>query len=317
MLRRRRIGVREIVSKVIVILSTIFLGYFIIILLMGPYALLTVIKETGRAIWLDKISLLVFLLFPINVTIPETNVEILFCGITLFYLLVLIKCVFDGKSLKAMFKEESPSISENSFVITLYTTSFVMLIVFIMTFLFEKTGVEVGHLVKPNPVMYFFEVTFAPIKEEIAFRLTFIGPILMVVYLIRENSIDLSVLKGIIYPYKLIRSREELKTLAWILILSSSLLFGVLHYISGTGWKLGKIPTATISGILLGYLYVYHGLPASIISHWIFNYLVEITLVLSPVFPALVFGIEALIMLGCLTSAYLLVSFLKLKEKTI
>ena len=317
MLRRRKIGVREIVSKVIVALSIVFLGYFIIILLMGPYALLTVIKETGRAIWLDKISLLVFLLFPINVTIPETNVEILFWGITLFYLLVLIKCVLDGKSLKTMFKEESLSISENSFVITLYTTSFVMLIVFIMTFLFEKTGVEVGHLVKPNPVMYFFEVTFAPIKEEIAFRLTFIGPILMVVYLIRENSIDLSVLKGIIYPYKLIRSREELKTLAWILILSSSLLFGVLHYISGTGWKLGKVPTATISGILLGYLYVYHGLPASIFSHWIFNYLVEITLVLSPVFPALVFGIEALIMLGCLTSAYLLVSFLKLKEKTI
>ena len=317
MLRRRKIGVREIVSKVIVVLSLVFLGYFLIILLIGPYALLTIIEDAGKTVWLDEISLLVFLLFPIEVTITETRVEILFCGITLFYLLMLIKCVFDGKSLKTMFKKGLSSISENSFVTTLYATSFVMLIVFIMTFLFEKTGVEVGHLAKPNPVMYFFEVTFAPIKEEIGFRMTFIGPILVIVYLIKRNDVNLGVLKGLVYPYELIRSRKELKKIAWILILCSSILFGVLHYISGTGWKIGKIPTATVSGILLGFLYVYHGLPASIISHWIFNYLIEITLVLSPVFPALVFGIEALIMLGCLTPAYLLVSFLKLKEKTI
>jgi hypothetical protein len=56
----------------------------------------------------------------------------------------------------------------------------------------------------------------------------------------------------------------------WIMIIITSLAFGLAHYIFG--WGLGKITTATLDGFVFGLAYLFYGVQAPILLHWFFNY---------------------------------------------
>jgi hypothetical protein len=57
-----------------------------------------------------------------------------------------------------------------------------------------------------------------------------------------------------------------------ILIITIGLFFGVSHIISGTPWSPGKISQATISGIIIGWVYVRYGFAPAVLIHWATNY---------------------------------------------
>lgn len=57
----------------------------------------------------------------------------------------------------------------------------------------------------------------------------------------------------------------------YALVVISGFIFGLAHYLSGGGWNIGKVSTATIAGITLGYLYVRHGFHSSVLGHAYYN----------------------------------------------
>jgi membrane protease YdiL (CAAX protease family) len=58
----------------------------------------------------------------------------------------------------------------------------------------------------------------------------------------------------------------------WVTLAVTSGAFGAAHFLYGGGWEIGKISTATISGLALGFAYLRYGAYAPILLHWFFNY---------------------------------------------
>jgi hypothetical protein len=60
--------------------------------------------------------------------------------------------------------------------------------------------------------------------------------------------------------------------LEWILILATSVAFGLAHYLSGGGWEAGKVSTAFLAGFVFALMFVAYGAYATILLHWFFDY---------------------------------------------
>jgi len=154
----------------------------------------------------------------------------------------------------------------------------------------ESQGVPTGSLHYPDLFTAFFGLSYSAIIEEVGFRFTTIGTIFAVYLLLTRRRIWLATLVqklrwlivAIIWPS---RAKEMLgprtveasgfskgiSLLEWLLLISTSFIFGLLHYLSG--WGPGKITSAFISGLALGLAYLTYGAWASILLHWFFNYL--------------------------------------------
>jgi len=127
------------------------------------------------------------------------------------------------------------------------------------------------------------------VLEEISFRISTIG-IFLIAYLFLVGGKKLATLSGgqalkvalliPLYPDKAKKllgvktvSEFGLKGISlgeWIMVIITSLVFGLVHYIFG--WGPGKITTATLDGFAFGLAYLFYGIQAPILLHWFFNY---------------------------------------------
>ncbi len=127
-----------------------------------------------------------------------------------------------------------------------------------------------------------YELTNASVYEEIAFRLFLIGVPMAVAFVLyrvaglgsqaqtgapRGRS-DLRRFLGYLWGGQLRReSSREARLLAAFLVLVSATLWAVAHA-EGGGWGWWKVLPVFVSGLGAGYLYVRHGLGASILFHF-------------------------------------------------
>ena len=58
------------------------------------------------------------------------------------------------------------------------------------------------------------------------------------------------------------------------IIIAVGLFFGLAHIITGEPWSEGKFAQATISGIIIGWVYYRYGLISAILVHWATNYFI-------------------------------------------
>jgi hypothetical protein len=75
--------------------------------------------------------------------------------------------------------------------------------------------------------------------------------------------------------YKNVTERGYLRgisALEWILILITSIGFGLAHFLLGGGWEIGKVSTALLAGLVFGIMFVTYGAYAAILLHWYFDY---------------------------------------------
>ena len=107
-----------------------------------------------------------------------------------------------------------------------------------------------------------FELTFAPVWEETVYRLMLIGIPLTIFYAVTRKGDGR---RGWKY---LIGGNMKITPPVLILIIISSVIFGVAHWSSGSGWGLWKIFPAAVAGLILAYLYVKKGLYADILFHF-------------------------------------------------
>lgn len=187
-------------------------------------------------------------------------------------------------------------------------SSSLLVIVIVLTLLLNSVGVPSGGL--PTPTTQrdlageFAVIIYAPIREEMAIRITVIGVIDGIIVLARvwwsrvakgktsapseTSSIPwIPAFLSTIYSPEKAKSMVGLRRVAtagwrgihwteWILLIFTSVIFGLLHVLSGAGWENGKAVTAGLSGFALGLVYLSYGAYANILLHWFFNFYIYV-----------------------------------------
>ncbi|MDG6974682.1 MAG: CPBP family intramembrane metalloprotease [Nitrososphaerota archaeon] len=127
-----------------------------------------------------------------------------------------------------------------------------------------------------DPLLTFYSLTIAPLREEIGFRVVLIGA---VAFLLSAGRPFKTALKALWRPSVLFEGAAVggvATAIFWAAFAGSAVTFGVCHVNcvgGGGGWTWAKFPYALWGGVVLGYLYVKYGLPVAILTHWGVDYL--------------------------------------------
>jgi membrane protease YdiL (CAAX protease family) len=148
--------------------------------------------------------------------------------------------------------------------------SVLVLISGMINFVQEGVGITIEAPPVENELIRFYDVTVAPIVEEIGFRVLLIGLPLFVLY--SHKTSFLHFFKSLWNPSDNLDVSNSRKAL--ILIVVVALFFGIAHILSGESWSSGKFAQATASGIIIGWVYFRMGLVSAILIHWATNYFV-------------------------------------------
>ena len=172
-------------------------------------------------------------------------------------------------------------------------SSMMLIAVSVIHSLQEASGVPTGQPSLPeNPFRVFFLLSWSSLFEEVGFRVIPIGAFL-IIYLFwvgRRNVATLSwgqrlklFLTAPLFPDEAKRIvglrtvgdfgvRGGISLGEWVMVFFTSIVFGLAHYLSGGGWEIGKITSASVVGLAMGLTYLLYGVQAPILLHWFFNH---------------------------------------------
>jgi len=160
---------------------------------------------------------------------------------------------------------------------TMLTLTFIFTVTWsvtsILQWLQEHAGLPTGDLPPREPVDQLVSISISPLTEELGFRLTLIG--FLSLFWIRSRVSAKDLLRILWHPGRYLKwdgYQRGLERRAAGAIIFAGVLFGLSHVLYGQNWGLGKVTTASISGIALGWLYFKYGFPAAVLLHWGFNY---------------------------------------------
>ena len=174
------------------------------------------------------------------------------------------------KSLSANLSHEKLETKSNYMITITKWFSILILMSIIIDFIQQGFGIVTVPPPIDNNLAQFLYVSISPIVEEIGFRVILIGLPLFVFY-----SHKLSIthfFKSIWNPNRNLHIYDFRKTL--FLIVLVGIFFGLAHIMTGEPWSEGKFAQATVSGIILGWLYFRFGLITAILVHWGTNYFI-------------------------------------------
>jgi len=134
----------------------------------------------------------------------------------------------------------------------------------------ELAGISIEQPEATNQLVQFFDISLAPIIEEIGFRVILIGIPLFALYSQRSSLRNLG--KSLWWPWQNLQNVNTKKAL--IVITTVAILFGAAHIFSDESWSSGKLAQAVASGIIIGWVYYRYGLAPAILIHWATNYFV-------------------------------------------
>lgn len=191
------------------------------------------------------------------------------------YLVLFAVAIFGPKTsfshaLSSLITEGWNSIKNNYLLAMLTWFSILIVASIIIESLQQGVGIYVEPPQTTNRLVQFFLITTSPITEEIGFRVILIGLPLYLIFSKRTSITN--------FFMSLWHPSQNLDVISYrrvlILIVIVGIFFGVAHIISGSPWSTGKFTQATISGIIIGWVYVRHGLAPAILLHWATNYFI-------------------------------------------
>lgn len=276
---------RNVIEKLIILFSIILIPFYFLSAFLTVDGYVIALKNSP----VESMSYRLFyfplfigpmqLYIPIYVIYSPTLSELLLFLITVYMLCLMTTIVRKNDVVSVLKSDKWPF--HNPYISTVTLTNTSLVIILIIQFIQEKFGVETGEIKVENELVKYVSIAIAPLIEEVGFRLFLIGLILVLITiaLLKKKNITLKeIINFLIFPIKarekinIYYGKDILKKPLIILIISSGILFGSVHYFYGGGWEIGKISTATIAGLLLGYLYVKFGIDSSILSHYTFNH---------------------------------------------
>lgn len=153
--------------------------------------------------------------------------------------------------------------------------SILVVAITLIEFVQERGGIPTGSLPESDPIVMFLFISYAPLVEEIGFRLTIIG--LTAILLLKGRKLGWKAMYVFWSPARYLRLflKDEYRSAfkyTLVAVAVSALFFGAAHVLYGAGWKIGKVTTSTLAGLGLGWLYLEYGFAAAVLLHWSFNY---------------------------------------------
>jgi hypothetical protein len=177
------------------------------------------------------------------------------------------------KALKSLPSDRSLAVYSNGALTLGLAFPALLVLTVVLEALLDTVGLPVGNLPDIGAREAFFSISYAPLIEEVGFRVTIIG--LVAAAIAFRSQGGWTSLKALWHPS---RALGEVKVEAWkqgnvyAAILISALVFGAQHVLQGAGWEIGKAVSSFVVGLALGIIYFTHGFPAAVMMHWSFNY---------------------------------------------
>lgn len=148
--------------------------------------------------------------------------------------------------------------------------SIIILLSIVIDFIQQGFGIITVPPPIDNNLTQFLYVSLSPLVEEFGFRVVLIGLPLFVFY---SHKLSLKhFFKSLWNPYRYLHISDLKRSL--FLIVLVGIFFGLAHIVTGEPWSEGKFVQASMSGIILGWLYVRFGLITAILVHWGTNYFI-------------------------------------------
>lgn len=249
--------------------------------------ILMFLNKENAVLIATKVKVLI-IFFAIDFWSPlRVSLGFLFTLLLLIYLLCLIASwMLDTPFHKAILNPKL--FSKNWLTLMPFASSSLLIaIIFIQSFQ-EAHGIPTGSIQFQNPYEALFSLAYSPIIEEVGFRISFIGLASIIFCLIKASkaskALTLKTLAlAFFYPDKAKKTIgienieangwfKGVKLGEWLLLILTSLGFGLAHYLASSGWEVGKITSASLAGLIFGLVYLRYGAHASILLHWFFNY---------------------------------------------
>ena len=256
------------------LISVIF-GMMILSFPLGTYTVFnsTIGDDIDHNFPLDTFDIF---LAGINLGIPlEVEIGDLFIVFWSIFL-ILFDITFLGpknnflKSINNLLNKQTTGSAANYLVNIIKWFSIIVVISGIINFIQESFGVTTIPPESLNDLTLFLAVTVSPITEEIGFRLMLIGIPLFLIF--GHKSSFRFFFSVLWHPYNNLHIMHHRRAISIIIVVG--LFFGLAHIISGEPWSEGKFAQATISGIIIGWVYYRYGLISAILVHWATNYFI-------------------------------------------
>lgn len=130
-------------------------------------------------------------------------------------------------------------------------------------------GVPIGGLnPSVDPLYALMGLTYAPLVEEVGFRVVLIGVVALILSIGRPLKVALASLWRPSRAIEGMALGSGASVIIWAATGFSAVTFGACHVTCGPTWDIGKFPDAVFGGLVLGYLYVKYGLHVAVLAHW-------------------------------------------------
>ena len=252
----------------------------LLMLISFPLAFFALINEINPGLENITVSIPIFL-FGYQITTNEiNNIALGFSILSIIYLAIFVRTILFTliKSININKKFSKNSINNKACI---FAVLFVMcfFIVNVMEFIQTNMGIQTGNIQENSYIVNLFQISLAPITEEIGFRLSTLG---LFTFLILKTKLGAKeALIGAIHPISKINKLEKSKAEYYIKLLYAiaiiiGIYFGIAHIIYSSNWLVGKAIIASFLGIIIGLVYIHYGFGMAILLHWSFNYLLYV-----------------------------------------
>jgi hypothetical protein len=174
------------------------------------------------------------------------------------------------KSINLLLNKQNTDSDANYLVNIIKWFSIIVVISGVINFIQETFGVTTLPPEYTNDLTLFLAITISPITEELGFRVMLIGIPLFLIF--AHKSSFRFFFRSLWHPYNNLHIMQHRRAISIIIVVG--LFFGLAHIITGEPWSEGKFAQATISGIIIGWVYYRYGLISAILVHWATNYFI-------------------------------------------
>ena len=174
------------------------------------------------------------------------------------------------KSINLLLNKQNIDSDANYLVNIIKWFSIIVVISGVINFIQETFGVTTLPPEYTNDLTLFLAITISPITEELGFRVMLIGIPLFLIF--AHKSSFRFFFRSLWHPYNNLHIMQHRRAIS--IIIAVGLFFGLAHIITGEPWSEGKFAQATISGIIIGWVYYRYGLISAILVHWATNYFI-------------------------------------------
>ena len=266
-------SIQTAAKVVFLALLVIFLIFFTVSFPLGVYVSLAFYNENAP----QTVKNLPLFLFGLAAPIKASINALTLLTLLLAFYLLLVYVAAKGplanlyQTLRLVYLRGIASVQSNTLITVCTVFAPLFLVNVGLEYLQSLFGVATGAPPRSEPLLDFALLTYAPLVEELGFRVTLIGVVCS--WLPLYYSDFKSALYTLWRPSAFLDTKNQrVKALLISLIIFSSLTFGLAHVFYGGGWMLGKILPASVAGLCLGWLYVKWGFHAAVLLHLLFNY---------------------------------------------